>query len=190
MNSHSRSTSPSNTLPTSAVVTPQAARRLGANYRLPLTAAEILSQASFVPQCSHKVMPPCQYLTYEVSIWSDIGTAIPSVLHWMVHPFPFNSPFFCISFFKRPYDLLRSAGNRRTQEDRCIFCSQLIEGRDDTGFFGVFDGTVGDFASDNVKHLVVPHLIGSPPWYVNSYYIQPMVQLICVLMAAGLKLLS
>lgn len=62
------------------------------------------------------------------------------------------------------------SGNRRAQEDRYTFSSQLIKGRNDTGFFGVFDGTVGDFASENVKHLVVPHLIGSPPWYVAPHH--------------------
>lgn len=31
-------------------------------------------------------------------------------------------------------------------------------------FFGVFDGTVGDFASENVKDLVVPTLLESPSW--------------------------
>lgn len=55
-------------------------------------------------------------------------------------------------------------GTRAMQEDRFTFCPQLIPGRYDTAFFGVFDGTVGDFASDNVQRLVVPHLIGSPPW--------------------------
>ncbi|CAJ1365617.1 unnamed protein product, partial [Effrenium voratum] len=33
-----------------------------------------------------------------------------------------------------------------------------------TSFFGVFDGTVGDFASNTVKDLVVPKLLESPSW--------------------------
>lgn len=54
-------------------------------------------------------------------------------------------------------------GDRKTQEDRfrvapCIesFDSKLC------AFFGVFDGTVGDFASDTVKDLVIPKLKESP----------------------------
>lgn len=88
-------------------------------YRVPRTAAEILHESEFIPQCIHKVMNPRRFLTYEVSIWSDIGRFISHI----------GEPL--------------SSGNRRTQEDRCTFCFELIEGRSDTGFFGVFDGTVG-----------------------------------------------
>ncbi|EPR64296.1 serine-threonine phosophatase 2C (PP2C) [Toxoplasma gondii TgCatPRC2] len=55
-------------------------------------------------------------------------------------------------------------GGRKHQEDRFTLCPQLVPGRDDCAFFGVFDGTVGDFASENVKDLVVPQLISSPAW--------------------------
>lgn len=56
--------------------TPQIGRRLGTSYRVPRTAAQILSEIDFIPQCFHKVMPPRQYPHYEVSIWSDIGKEI------------------------------------------------------------------------------------------------------------------
>lgn len=36
--------------------------------------------------------------------------------------------------------------------------------REDCALFGVYDGTVGDFASDTVKNLVMPHLCGSSSW--------------------------
>ncbi|CDJ44214.1 serine-threonine phosophatase 2C, putative, partial [Eimeria tenella] len=53
---------------------------------------------------------------------------------------------------------------RKHQEDRFTVCPALIPGRNDAAFFGVFDGTVGDFASDSVKDLVVPHLLSSSGW--------------------------
>jgi len=56
-------------------------------------------------------------------------------------------------------------GDRRTQEDRFTIVPNLEpEGRMPSSFFGVFDGTVGDFASDNVKDLVIPKLMESPSW--------------------------
>ncbi|CDJ49322.1 serine-threonine phosophatase 2C, putative [Eimeria brunetti] len=55
-------------------------------------------------------------------------------------------------------------GGRKHQEDRFTVCPSLIPGRDDAAFFGVFDGTVGDFASDSVKDLVVPHLVSNRGW--------------------------
>eukprot|EP00921_Rhytidocystis_pertsovi_P003513 GHVQ01006086.1.p1 GENE.GHVQ01006086.1~~GHVQ01006086.1.p1 ORF type:complete len:293 (+),score=46.16 GHVQ01006086.1:661-1539(+) len=55
-------------------------------------------------------------------------------------------------------------GGRKYQEDRFTFCPTLISGRKDSAFFGVFDGTVGNFASETVKSLVVPQLVGSPSW--------------------------
>lgn len=55
-------------------------------------------------------------------------------------------------------------GGRKAQEDRVTVCPTLCPGRDDCCFFGVFDGTVGDFASETVKDLVVPHLMASPDW--------------------------
>eukprot|EP00922_Rhytidocystis_sp_ex-Travisia-forbesii_P038459 GHVS01057290.1.p1 GENE.GHVS01057290.1~~GHVS01057290.1.p1 ORF type:complete len:349 (+),score=53.40 GHVS01057290.1:215-1261(+) len=55
-------------------------------------------------------------------------------------------------------------GGRKYQEDRFAFSPTLLPNRKDCAFFGVFDGTVGDFASDTVKSLVVPHLLASPGW--------------------------
>eukprot|EP00931_Biecheleriopsis_adriatica_P087680 TRINITY_DN62108_c0_g1_i1.p1 TRINITY_DN62108_c0_g1~~TRINITY_DN62108_c0_g1_i1.p1 ORF type:complete len:386 (-),score=71.53 TRINITY_DN62108_c0_g1_i1:45-1202(-) len=61
--------------------------------------------------------------------------------------------------------VFQSIGDRRTQEDRftvvpCLDSDIQLP----NAFFGVFDGTVGDFASDNVKDLVVPKLLESPHW--------------------------
>jgi len=58
--------------------------------------------------------------------------------------------------------LFQAMGDRRTQEDRFIVVPSLDpESRKNSpcAFFGVFDGTVGDFASENVKELVLPKLI-------------------------------
>jgi len=56
-------------------------------------------------------------------------------------------------------------GDRKTQEDRLTVVPSLdADGRTPCSFFGVFDGTVGDFASDNVKELVIPKLLESPSW--------------------------
>eukprot|EP00746_Dinoflagellata_sp_MGD_P023544 gnl/MRDRNA2_/MRDRNA2_155180_c0_seq1.p1 gnl/MRDRNA2_/MRDRNA2_155180_c0~~gnl/MRDRNA2_/MRDRNA2_155180_c0_seq1.p1 ORF type:complete len:386 (-),score=52.23 gnl/MRDRNA2_/MRDRNA2_155180_c0_seq1:43-1200(-) len=58
----------------------------------------------------------------------------------------------------------QNIGNRRTQEDRYCICPRLVTGRDECSFFGVFDGTVGDFASDNIKDIITPELMKSPHW--------------------------
>mmetsp|Transcript_80824 Transcript_80824/g.210531 ORF Transcript_80824/g.210531 Transcript_80824/m.210531 type:complete len:431 (+) Transcript_80824:48-1340(+) len=64
-----------------------------------------------------------------------------------------------VSFFQH-------MGDRKTQEDRFAVVPNLeFDGRTPVSFFGVFDGTVGDFASDNVKDLVVPKLLESPSWW-------------------------
>mmetsp|Transcript_22236 Transcript_22236/g.56107 ORF Transcript_22236/g.56107 Transcript_22236/m.56107 type:complete len:390 (+) Transcript_22236:461-1630(+) len=49
-------------------------------------------------------------------------------------------------------------GGRKSQEDRFCVCPKLVQHMDNVAFFGVFDGTVGDFASNTVKDLVVPML--------------------------------
>ncbi|CAJ1422530.1 unnamed protein product, partial [Effrenium voratum] len=59
----------------------------------------------------------------------------------------------------------QSIGDRKTQEDRFTLVPRLDPSLDiATSFFGVFDGTVGDFASNTVKDLVVPKLLESPSW--------------------------
>lgn len=51
-------------------------------------------------------------------------------------------------------------GGRKAQEDRFCISHKLgePEGIKKVSFYGVFDGTVGDFASDTVKDLVIPAL--------------------------------
>jgi len=59
----------------------------------------------------------------------------------------------------------QAMGDRKTQEDRfCVAPSLELDGRTECAFFGVFDGTVGDFASENVKELVLPKLLESASW--------------------------
>mmetsp|Transcript_7551 Transcript_7551/g.13937 ORF Transcript_7551/g.13937 Transcript_7551/m.13937 type:complete len:439 (+) Transcript_7551:47-1363(+) len=57
-------------------------------------------------------------------------------------------------------------GDRKSQEDRFTVVPQLEPSNDGMpcAFFGVFDGTVGDFASESVKDLVIPKLFESPSW--------------------------
>lgn len=56
-------------------------------------------------------------------------------------------------------------GDRKTQEDRFTLVPNLEPNLPvQNAFFGVFDGTVGDFASDNVKDIVAPKLIESASW--------------------------
>lgn len=63
------------------------------------------------------------------------------------------------------FSMYQHIGGRMTQEDRFALVPRL--GEDSQGqcaFFGVFDGTVGDFASENVKDLIVPNMLESPNW--------------------------
>ncbi|CAD7949229.1 unnamed protein product [Amoebophrya sp. A25] len=55
-------------------------------------------------------------------------------------------------------------GGRKNQEDRFVVCPKVVSHMDNVAFLGVFDGTVGDFASDTVKDLVVPNLRNSSPF--------------------------
>merc|ERR1719440_1021584 len=54
-------------------------------------------------------------------------------------------------------------GDRKTQEDRFLIVPKLDSGVDQS-LFGVFDGTVGDFASENVKDIVIPTLLATEDW--------------------------
>eukprot|EP00922_Rhytidocystis_sp_ex-Travisia-forbesii_P012391 GHVS01018693.1.p1 GENE.GHVS01018693.1~~GHVS01018693.1.p1 ORF type:complete len:360 (+),score=70.94 GHVS01018693.1:47-1081(+) len=80
---------------------------------------------------------------------------VPSTSHLPMEPTRF--PNFELSIYT-------DIGGRKYQEDRFTFSPTLLPNRKDCSFFGVFDGTVGDFASDTVKNLVVPHLMASPGW--------------------------
>lgn len=67
----------------------------------------------------------------------------------------------------------QNIGNRRTQEDRYCICPRLVTGRDECSFFGVFDGTVGDFASENIKDIIVPELMKSQNW---QYFVENILK--------------
>lgn len=86
---------------------------------------------------------------------ADAAAELPETLHMPMAPTNYG-PF--------QVSVETNIGGRKHQEDRFTVCPQLVRGRNDVAFFGVFDGTVGDFASDTVKDLVVPHLISSPSW--------------------------
>lgn len=54
-------------------------------------------------------------------------------------------------------------GHRKTQEDRFVVGNFDSPG-ERLAFFGVFDGTVGDFASRNAGELAVPCLVNTRGW--------------------------
>eukprot|EP01138_Halocafeteria_seosinensis_P016479 gb/GECG01016810.1/.p1 GENE.gb/GECG01016810.1/~~gb/GECG01016810.1/.p1 ORF type:complete len:306 (+),score=32.66 gb/GECG01016810.1/:1-918(+) len=51
-------------------------------------------------------------------------------------------------------------GRRKRQEDRLLACPQ-IKDREDVGFYGVFDGTVGDDAAHFVQSYILRELVGT-----------------------------
>jgi len=57
-------------------------------------------------------------------------------------------------------------GNRPNQEDRFVVAPKLMEQSNPSpcSMFGVFDGTVGDFASEVASTLFVPTLLQSSSW--------------------------
>lgn len=79
------------------------------------------------------------------------------VYHSIFSPRNFPNTTFKVSAFSH-------IGGRKSQEDRFTVAPQLVENEKDCALVGVFDGTVGDFASENVKDLVVPTLLASPKW--------------------------
>ncbi|KAL8271471.1 hypothetical protein Esti_004672 [Eimeria stiedai] len=83
------------------------------------------------------------------------AAALPETLHEPMGPTNYG-PF--------QVSVETNIGGRKHQEDRFTVCPRLVEGRNDVAFFGVFDGTVGDFASETVKDLVVPHLVSCHSW--------------------------
>ncbi|KAK6590784.1 phosphatase 2C [Cryptosporidium xiaoi] len=58
----------------------------------------------------------------------------------------------------------QNRGSRKTQEDRFCIGTKLIDGHEDIFFLGVFDGTVGDFASDNIKDIIIPAMLSTQIW--------------------------
>mmetsp|Transcript_111452 Transcript_111452/g.240138 ORF Transcript_111452/g.240138 Transcript_111452/m.240138 type:complete len:393 (-) Transcript_111452:66-1244(-) len=79
-----------------------------------------------------------------------------------IPPVRFAGTNFTVSTFQH-------IGDRRTQEDRFSVVPHFEPEKGlPCSFFGVFDGTVGDFASENVKELVVPKLLASPHWKALS----------------------
>jgi protein phosphatase len=84
---------------------------------------------------------------------NEIGAAVATNLgngSCEISPTRFPGTSFTVSIFQH-------MGDRRTQEDRFVIVPQL-DTLKSCAFFGVFDGTVGDFASENVKEIVVPKL--------------------------------
>jgi len=56
------------------------------------------------------------------------------------------------------YEATTSIGLRKEQEDRLVMCPKLC-GRDDISVYGVFDGTVGDHASEYCQKNFIPELM-------------------------------
>ncbi|KAL8446650.1 hypothetical protein Emag_004657 [Eimeria magna] len=83
------------------------------------------------------------------------AAALPETLHEPMGPTDYG-PF--------QVSVETNIGGRKHQEDRFTVCPRLVGNRNDVAFFGVFDGTVGDFASETVKDLVVPHLVSCHSW--------------------------
>lgn len=54
-------------------------------------------------------------------------------------------------------------GRRKYQEDRFVVCPRML-GHDDLQFYGVFDGTVGDFTSDYVHTTILLNCVRSLPF--------------------------
>jgi len=90
---------------------------------------------------------------------------IPTVHHGYAElaPMRFEQTKFQVSAFQH-------MGDRRTQEDRYLIVPRLPvepdarDGDAPPAVFGIFDGTVGDFASDNVKDIVIPTLLELDSW--------------------------
>mmetsp|Transcript_41620 Transcript_41620/g.107686 ORF Transcript_41620/g.107686 Transcript_41620/m.107686 type:complete len:386 (-) Transcript_41620:347-1504(-) len=95
------------------------------------------------------------------SVIDDLGRVISNPLctgSSEIPPMHFAGTNFTVSAFQH-------MGDRKTQEDRFTVVPQVEPERGlPCSFFGVFDGTVGDFASENVKEIVVPKLLESPHW--------------------------
>mmetsp|Transcript_6484 Transcript_6484/g.13355 ORF Transcript_6484/g.13355 Transcript_6484/m.13355 type:complete len:383 (+) Transcript_6484:132-1280(+) len=95
------------------------------------------------------------------NVSDEFGVVVATQLNagcMQITPTRFPGTPFIVSAFQH-------MGDRRTQEDRFTVVPTLEpECRSPCAFFGVFDGTVGDFASDNVKDLVIPKLLESPNW--------------------------
>lgn len=77
-------------------------------------------------------------------------------------PATFTSGALCNQVFpglEQETSVFSHIGGRRNQEDRFCVCPSLSKEVDGISLYGVFDGTVGDLASDTVKDLVVPALM-------------------------------
>lgn len=88
-----------------------------------------------------------------VAMPRDIGPGCAELI-----PTRFPGTHFLVSAFQH-------MGDRKTQEDRFTVVPHLDgDSRSACAFFGVWDGTVGDFASENVKDLFLPKLLEAPSW--------------------------
>eukprot|EP00929_Paragymnodinium_shiwhaense_P047264 TRINITY_DN23970_c0_g2_i1.p1 TRINITY_DN23970_c0_g2~~TRINITY_DN23970_c0_g2_i1.p1 ORF type:complete len:428 (-),score=123.15 TRINITY_DN23970_c0_g2_i1:379-1662(-) len=86
------------------------------------------------------------------------------------HPIHYNGaplPGFCKIPLHKPggtpfrVSVFQHMGDRKTQEDRFVVAPSLptVSRHSLCSFFGVFDGTVGDFASENIRKLAIPKLL-------------------------------
>lgn len=74
------------------------------------------------------------------------------------------------------YQAYQHIGGRKTQEDTFIMAPELDHGGGGSrrsAFFGIFDGTVGDFASTTVSEIIVNMLKETPSWQRLSGDVSP-----------------
>jgi len=71
-------------------------------------------------------------------------------------PIPFSK------YYTWQLAISQNLGGRRTQEDRFAVCPFL--GNWNNAFFGLWDGTVDDFAAEQVRKLLLPNLMASSGW--------------------------
>ncbi|CDR95008.1 serine threonine phosphatase 2C containing protein, putative [Babesia bigemina] len=69
-----------------------------------------------------------------------------------------------IGMIPRGVPVTRHTGDRKAQEDRFIVVPNLGTNGNQVAFFGVFDGTVGHFASDTIQKIIVRHLVSTDVW--------------------------
>ncbi|KAK2198366.1 bifunctional PPM-type phosphatase domain/PPM-type phosphatase domain superfamily [Babesia duncani] len=68
-------------------------------------------------------------------------------------------------------------GDRKSQEDRFVAVPSFSIDDHEVAFFGVFDGTVGDFASSTIQKIIVSHLIETEEWKsLMSHFSKPFLQ--------------
>jgi serine/threonine protein phosphatase PrpC len=89
----------------------------------------------------------------------------PEILYQMAcTSIVYSTPFSCKLSDKTRACAATRIGSRPTQEDRFVFVERLDDDKIGGVLLGVFDGTVGDFASETVHKIIVVNLLKSQNW--------------------------